>query len=119
MNLSGLTVLLAMGPPPAGTQQDPKASAFGTLGMLVIMVVMFYFVLIRPQQKKAKEHAELLKTVKRGDEVVTSGGIVGDVVTVKEKTIVLRSAGDTKLEIAKSAIAEIVKRSGSENNPAS
>lgn len=75
------------------------------------MIVIFYFVLIRPQQKKAKEHQQLLKTVKPGDKVVTSGGILGVVITVKEKTVTLRSA-DTKLEITKSAIAEITERSG-------
>ncbi|HWQ90379.1 MAG TPA: preprotein translocase subunit YajC [Clostridia bacterium] len=113
MNLSGLTVLLALAPQPAppGTQANPQGQMFGTLGMLVIMVVMFYFVLIRPQQKKAKEHAQLLKTIKRGDEIITTGGIIGDVVNVKEKTVILRSA-DAKFEIAKSAVAEITKRSG-------
>jgi preprotein translocase subunit YajC len=75
------------------------------------MVVMFYFVLIRPQQKKAKEHAALLKNVKAGDRILTTSGIVGVVLTVKEKTITLRSA-DTKLELTKSAIAEITERSG-------
>ena len=75
------------------------------------MIVIFYFVLIRPQQKKAKEHQQLLKTVKAGDKVLTSGGILGVIITVKEKTVTLRSA-DTKLEVTKSAIAEITERSG-------
>jgi len=75
------------------------------------MVVMFYFVLIRPQSKKAKEHAELLKTVKPGDRIVTSGGVVGVVVTVKEKTLSIRSA-DSKFEVTKAAITEITERSG-------
>ena len=79
--------------------------------MMVVMVVMFYFVLIRPQQKKAKQHAALLKNVKPGDRILTSGGIVGVVLTVKEKTLTLRSA-DTKLEVTKAAIAEITERSG-------
>jgi preprotein translocase subunit YajC len=78
---------------------------------LVLIMVVFYFLLIRPQQKKAKDHAALLKTVRPGDKIVTSGGIVGIVLTVKEKTLTLRSA-DTKLEITKSAIAEITERSG-------
>ena len=105
---------MAPQPTPPGTQADPKGQMFGTFGMLAIMVVMFYFVLIRPQQKKAKEHAQLLKAVKRGDEIMTSGGIVGDVVNVKEKTVILRSA-DSKFEIAKSAIAEITKKSGGDS----
>ena len=94
-----------------GTEPNPKAQTASFLMMMVVMVVMFYFVLIRPQQKKAKEHAALLKNVKAGDRILTSSGIVGTVLTVKEKTITLRSA-DTKLEITKSAIAEITERSG-------
>ena len=78
---------------------------------LVLLVVVFYFVLIRPQSKKAKEHAAMLKTVRRGDEVITSGGIVGEVVTVKERTLVVRSM-DAKFEVNKSAVSEITKRSG-------
>lgn len=80
---------------------------------LVLLVVVFYFALIRPQQKRAKQHAELLKAVKPGDKVITSGGLVGVVISVKEKTVSIRSA-DAKLEITKSAIAEIVERSGDE-----
>lgn len=81
------------------------------LGMMAIMGFMFYFVLIRPQQKKAKEHAELLKTVRNGDKVVTSSGIVGTVVNVKDKHISIRSA-DSKLEILKTAVSEIQDRAG-------
>jgi len=79
--------------------------------MLALMVVMFYFVLIRPQQKKAKDHAAMLKTLRPGDKVVTNGGILGVVLTVKEKTLTVRSA-DAKMEITKSAITEITERSG-------
>jgi len=78
---------------------------------LALLVVVFYFAIIRPQQKKAKEHASLLKAVRAGDKIVTSSGIIAVVVTVKEKTLMIRSA-DAKLEITKSAIAEITDRSG-------
>ncbi len=113
MNLSGLNAFLAMAGPatPPGTAPDPKGQIVSTLGMFLIMGAMFYFVLIRPQQKKAKEHAELLRSVRPGDKVLTSSGIVGVVLTVKERTITVRS-GDSKLEIAKSGIAEITERGG-------
>ena len=78
---------------------------------VILLFVVFYFILLRPQQKKAKEHASMLKTVKSGDKIVTSGGVVATVITVKEKTLNVRSA-DAKLEITKSAIAEIIERSG-------
>lgn len=110
MNLLNDGVLLAMGQPTTpGTQPDPRGQALYTVLMLVIMVVMFYFVLIRPQSKKAKEHQELLKTVKPGDKVITSGGVVGVVVTVKDKTLSIRSA-DSKFEVTKAAITEVTER---------
>jgi preprotein translocase subunit YajC len=107
MNVSGLNALLAQGtpggPPP-----------WLNIAPLLLLVVVFYFALIRPQQKKQKEHAQLLKTVKPGDKVVTSGGILGVIVTVREKTATIRSA-DSKFEIAKSAIAEITERNGEDS----
>jgi len=113
MILSGLSVLLAMGGPPTppGTQADPRGQLLGTIGMFVIMGVMFYFVLIRPQQKKAREQADLLKSMRPGDKVITTSGIVGTILTVKERTVSLRSA-DAKFEMTKTAIAEISERSG-------
>jgi preprotein translocase subunit YajC len=100
---------LALGPSPQPGQQ--QAPFWVNLFPMVLLVVVFYFALIRPQQKKQREHADLLKTVRPGDKVITSGGVVGVVVTVKEKTISIRSA-DSKFEITKSAIAEITERSG-------
>src|ERR1035437_5812612 len=113
MALKNLYVVLAEAAAPgqAGSTQDPKAQLFQTLAMFGLMGVIFYFVLIRPQQKKAKAHVELLKSVKPGDKVLTSGGIVGVVITVKEKTVSIRSA-DAKLEITKAAVAEITGRGG-------
>jgi preprotein translocase subunit YajC len=78
---------------------------------LLLLVAVFYFALIRPQQKKAKDHAKLLKTVRPGDKILTSSGIVAVVITVKENTLTVRSA-DAKFEITKSAVGEITERSG-------
>ncbi len=111
LNYSRLMLALAPQATPPGTQPNPTGQMVSTLGMFALMGVMFYFILIRPQQKKAKEHAQLLKGVKPGDRILTSGGIIGVVLAVKEKTITVRSA-DAKLEVAKSAIAEITERSG-------
>jgi preprotein translocase subunit YajC len=111
MDHLALNVLFAMGQPPQPGQAGP--SPLQTLVPMLALVGIFYFAMIRPQQKKAKDHAELLKTVRPGDKVVTSGGVVGTVVNVKEKekTLTLRSA-DAKMEITKSAIAEILERAG-------
>ena len=109
MSLYSPKAFLARGPQPQPGQ--PPAPVWQSLVPLVLLVVVFYFALIRPQQKKAKDHANLLKAVRAGDKIVTSGGIVAVVVTVKEKTLSVRSA-DAKFEITKSAIAEITERSG-------
>jgi len=94
------------------TQPNPKGQMVQMVGMMVIMVVMFYFVLIRPQQKKAKEHEKLLNTVKTGDKIVTSSGIIGTVLSVRDKHVSIRSS-DSKLEVLKSSISEIAERSAS------
>jgi preprotein translocase subunit YajC len=102
--------LVAMGQPP-GQQPGGGAPWYIQFFPLFLMVFLFYFVFIRPQQRKAKEHDSLMKTLRTGDKVVTSSGIVGIVVGVKDKTLSIRSA-DTKLEILKSAVTEITERSG-------
>jgi preprotein translocase subunit YajC len=109
MTLFDLNPLLAMGSPPQAGQPAPPV--WMNMVPLGLLVVVFYFALIRPQQKKAKEQTEMLKSVRPGDKVVTTGGIIGTVVTVKEKAISIRSA-DAKFEITKSAIAQITERSG-------
>ena len=100
--------------PPPGTQPNPTGSMFQMLGMVVFFIVVMYFIMIRPQQKKAREHDQLLKSLKPKDKIVTSGGVVGIVVSVGERSVTIRSA-DTKLEVLKSAVTEITERSSSES----
>ncbi len=88
---------------------QPTAPAWTGFVPLVLMVVVFYFLLIRPQQKKAKEHGNLLKTLRRGDKIVFAGGIVGEVTTVKDKHVNVRS-GEAKFEILKSSVTEVSER---------
>ena len=100
---------LALGPQPQPGQPSPPI--WTSLVPMILLVVVFYFVLIRPQQRKQKEHTELLKAIRPGDKVVTTGGVVATVITVKEKTVSVRSA-DSKFEVTKAAIAEITERGG-------
>ena len=77
---------------------------------LILMFVVFYFLLIRPQQKRQREHAQLLKNLKKGYRVVTSGGIIGTVQTLQDDYVVLKVGDqDTKLEVLRSAIQELRK----------
>lgn len=78
--------------------------------MIALIFVIFYFLLIRPQQKKQKQHQNMLESVKKGDRVVTSGGVYGTVVGVKDNVVVLRIAEDVKVEFVKSAISSIVTK---------
>jgi len=96
------------------TVQDPRAQTMQFIILMGLMFVMMYFVLIRPQQKKAKQHEELLKTLKPGDKVVTSSGICGVIISIKERTVSLRSA-DSKLEILKSAVTQVLEKSGNKS----
>ena len=100
---------LALGAPSQPGQPAPPI--WTSLFPMVLLVVVFYFAMIRPQQKKQKQHSELLKAIRAGDKIVTTGGVVATVVTVKEKTLSVRSA-DSKFEITKAAIAEVTERGG-------
>jgi preprotein translocase subunit YajC len=98
MYLMNKSVVLALAPPAKDGQQT---NILTSIVPMVLLFVIFYFVLIRPQQKKAKQQAEMLKTVKSGDKVVTTSGIIATVVTVKDDSITVRSA-DLKLPKAPS-----------------
>ena len=105
MDMNCLAVILAQASTtPTGAAAPPSWMQFLPM---VLIVVVFYFIQIRPQQKKAKQQAELLKTLKSGDKVGTASGIIGVVVTVKDNTVTLRS-GDSKLEISKISVTEII-----------
>lgn len=81
------------------------------LTMILFMLLMFgglYFVMIRPQRKKQQELQKMVAALKKGDRVVTNGGIFGTVAGVKDNILVVRIADDVKIEVLKSAIASVV-----------
>jgi len=90
----------------------PQSSAVNPIVQLLplaLIFVIFYFLLIRPQKQKEKEHQKMLEGINKNDEVVTSGGIHGTVVNVKEKTLTLRIDENVKMEIEKNSVAYIKK----------
>ena len=101
-----LPLLLAQAAP--GPEQPPVLFQFMPL---IIIAVLFYFLLIRPQQKKQKEHQALVAALKTGDTVVTSAGIHGLVANVKEATILLKVADNVKIEIDRAAVVTVLKTS--------
>ena len=84
------------------TMTDPGASMTSTIVMLVLMVAIFYFMLIRPENKRKKEAEQMRSSVRKGDQITTIGGIVGTVVDVKENNIVIETSADqVRIELAK------------------
>ena len=110
-----ILALLAFAPPPAEGGANPQGQTFTSIGMMVIIMVVFWVLLIRPQQKRAKEQALLVKSIKPGDKVGTSSGILGVVVSVKDHTVTIRSA-DSKLEVTKNSIQERLEERATENS---
>jgi preprotein translocase subunit YajC len=87
----------------------PQPDLLQTLLPFLFMGVIFYFLLIRPQQKRQKQHQQLMANLKTGDRVVTSSGIHGLIANVKDTTFLLKVADNVKIEIDKSAVAGIEK----------
>jgi preprotein translocase subunit YajC len=80
----------------------------GMIPALVMIMVVFYFLLIRPQQKRAKEHQEMIGKVVRGDTIVTSGGLIGKVSrVVDERELLVEIADNVKVRVARSGIADV------------
>ena len=74
---------------------------------MIFIFVIFYFLLIRPQQKKAKDHAKLVSSLKTGDSVVTNAGIHGVISNVKDKTVIVKIADNVKVEFDRAAIVSV------------
>ncbi len=74
---------------------------------IFLIIAVFYFLLIRPQQKRQRQLQETVASLKNGDRVITNGGIIGVITMVKESTFLIRSADKTILEVARTAIADI------------
>jgi preprotein translocase subunit YajC len=89
--------------------QSSAANPLVQLFPLALIFIIFYFLLIRPQKQKEKEHQKMIEGVNKNDEIVTLGGIHGTVVNIKEKTVILRIDENVKMEIEKSSIAYIKK----------
>ncbi len=111
MHINCLATLLALSPPPANSASGtaPGNPLFSSpIVPMILMIVVFYFLLIRPQQQRAKQQAKLLEALKAGDKVNTASGIIGVVAGIKDKTVTLRT-GDTKIEITKASVTEIIE----------
>jgi len=91
---------------------QPQGNALFSLLPLVFVFVIFYFLLIKPQKAKEKELQQMLSALAKNDEVVTTGGIHGTVISVKDKTVMLRIDENVKIEVEKNCIAYHKKKQG-------
>ncbi len=98
----------AMGGLPGGGGSQGMASFLP----LILMFVVFYFLLIWPQQKKAKAHRQLLSNLKKGDEVVTSSGIYGTITGITDTVVTLEIAEKVRIKVSRSSVAGVVRSPG-------
>ncbi|MFB9222214.1 preprotein translocase subunit YajC [Paracoccus cavernae] len=98
---------------PAYAQAAGTSGAAGLASFipLILVFVIMYFLMIRPQQKRMKEHRAMVEAVKKGDEVITQGGIIGKVVGVRDGEVEVEIATGVKVRVIKSTISSVVVRS--------
>lgn len=95
----------------------PRQGANGTFVFVLNMaavVLIFYFLLIRPQRKEQNRQKEMIASIGKGDEVVTSGGIIGTVIRAEESRLIIKTGGETKITIERSRISHKVAPGGSD-----
>ena len=105
-------LLLFLGTPPAGAEGGGSPLAFPL--MMGILILIMYFLVIRPQQQTAKKQQAMINAVTKGDRVLTTGGIYGKVVGVHDHMVVLQIARDVNVEVQKSAIAGVANSEAGE-----
>jgi preprotein translocase subunit YajC len=99
-----LPITIAEGAP-AG-QQSP----FGTIVMMVLIFAVMYMILIRPQKRREKERREMISNIKSGCRVLLTSGIIGEIINVKEQTLIVRIADNTKIEVVRGAISKQLEK---------
>jgi len=109
--LMGAQQAAVEGAPPPG-----PGSLIGSFIPFIAIILIFYLLIIRPQSKKRKETESMLSALKKGDKVVTIGGLYGTIQSVKESTVIMKVDENVKLEFLRSAISSIVQQSNSKED---
>jgi preprotein translocase subunit YajC len=106
-----LPMMLGM---PEGAASGGSQNSGGQLVTMVItfglIILVFYFLVIRPQNKKQKDAQKMLSSLRKGDRIVTAGGVRGSIVSVKEDTVVVKVDDNTKIEFSKGSITQVLER---------
>ncbi len=106
-----LAAALALGPAPALAQQGDAAAAITSFIPLILIFLIMYFLLIRPQQRKVKEHQKMVEAIRRGDQVVTQGGLIGKVTKVKDDNeIEVELSEGVRVRVVQSTVAQVLSK---------
>lgn len=92
---------------PGGGQGGGQASPWGTFIMLGAIFAIFYFLMIRPQQKRQRQHREMLANLKKGDTVITGGGLIGRVTGISDSVLTLEVADRVRVKVLRSAVSSV------------
>ena len=103
MLITLLAVAVGCVPPPEGA--EPQGLDWTMIVFLVLIFGVFYFLMIRPQRKRQKEHQTVMQELQKGDKVVTAGGIYGTIESISDDSVVLKLEGGTTIRIAKNSVA--------------
>ena len=107
---------LLMGAPQGADGAAGGGSLLGTFVPFLFIIAIFYFLIIRPQNKKRKETEKMLSALKKGDKVVTIGGLHGTIQSVKETTVIIKADDNVKLEFLRSAVSTVAQPSKEDKN---
>ena len=104
--------MLGMGGMPggAGSQGGQPQSPYMMIGWVVIMLALFYFLLIRPQQRKEKERRNLINSIKTGDKIIFGGGLIGIVTNIKDNIFTVKVADNTKMDVLRGAVTMVIQK---------
>ncbi len=106
--MNGALVLAMLMPSPQGG----SSGGLVFLGEMVVIMAIFYFLIIAPQRKAQKKHQQTLAAIKKGDEVMTEGGIIGQVIFVQDDRLTLRTAENTRIVVARAKINRVLSVEG-------
>jgi len=108
-----IDIAYAMGQ--SGQAADGAGGGFAAFIPIILMFVIFYFLLIRPQQKKAKEHQNMVNNLRKGDRVITSGGIYGEITAIDDNTVTVEIADKVRIKVSRPTIAGLRGPSSEKN----
>src|SRR3989338_807680 len=110
LSILGISTAHAATTATPATAPTAEGSFLSMLPMLIIFIAVFYFLLVRPQAKRAKEHRRLMEGLSIGDEVVTTGGMIGRLTKLRDNYVVISVAKDVEMTLQKGAIANILPK---------